>query len=655
MGKASSNLSFPKHGNKRVIIKNVLPAVNCGRYPAKAAIGFPVKFSAAIFTDGSDAVVSILQYRYTGESEWRQIRMSALGNDFWQTHVVPERTGQLEFRIKAWVSEIESWLTAFQKKYDAGIDTEVEEQSGKAILKTLVKLAGKADREALKNLETYYSDKRLAPGFIDAELLTRLSLLAPAGKVSSSEVFLIHVERKKAQFSTWYELFPRSCATEPGRHGNFRDVAALLPGIARAGFDVLYLPPVHPIGKLNRKGKNNCLVADQDDPGSPWAIGNHLGGHKSLHPELGDMDDFRYLVAEAKAHHIELAMDIALQCAPDHPYVKEHPEWFRWRPDGTVQYAENPPKKYEDILPLDFESASWQTLWTEILSIFKFWADEGIRIFRVDNPHTKSMQMWEWLALNLQADYPEVILLAEAFTRPNIMEHLAMSAFSQSYTYFTWRETKQELERYLRELTAEDKQYFFRPNFWPNTPDILPGHLVEGGEHMHVIRLLLAATLSSNYGIYGPVYERGINKPMPAKEEYADNEKYEIKYWVPGEETRIAAVIRQVNHIRHQHTALQETNNISFLPTSNDQIIAYLKSDPIGNDHLLCIVNLDPHHVQNGWVNIPYEQLRQGGTSLQVHDLLQEGSYTWDKDWNYVELDPGNKPAHIFRFSNGHS
>lgn len=650
MAKKSADTTLPTKGNKRVVIRNILPSVDNGTYPAKAVTGFPSRFTAAIFCDGAEKIEARLQYRFTDEKDWQQLPLQHESNDTWAVSLVPERTGMLEFRIRAWVSELDGWADGFRKKKAAGLDMTLEEEVGAGIVKALLSNAGKKDKALAKLAPA--ADKRFDPDEMDEQFFLKLLELAPAEKVSVTAVYRVRIERKKAQFSTWYELFPRSCAPEAGRHGTFRDVTARLPVLAEAGFDVLYLPPIHPIGTKNRKGKNNSLKAEAGDPGSPWAIGNETGGHKALHPELGALSDFQHLVAQAKRHRIELAMDIAFQCAPDHPYVTEHPAWFKWLPDGTVRYAENPPKKYEDILPFDFDSSDWQALWEELLDIFRFWAQQGIRIFRVDNPHTKSLPMWEWLVKNLVEEYPDVILLAEAFTRPHIMEHLAMIGFTQSYTYFTWRETKADLESYMQELTQGEKQFFFRPNFWPNTPDILPPHLVTGGEHAHVIRLLLAATLSSSYGIYGPVFERGVNFPARDKDEYADNEKYEIRHWEPQPESRIWQAIKKINHCRNSYSALQETNNISFLKVSNDKIIAYIKWDSCGNEHLLITINLDPHVTQSGWVNIPYERLIAHYKSpLIVQDLLEEeASYDWNKDWNYVELDPKTRPAHVFRF-----
>ncbi len=637
-------------GLKRVIITEVNPSVAGGKYPAKGTVHSPIVFSAGIFADGHAVLYAKVQVKAPGQKKWQELEMKLMGNDIWEATLVPEAVGMLEFRIQAWMSDIATWEDSFTKLESAGADTSIEQLKGLEILQNLLK--ENPDAKLKREIQTLLSAHE-ATGVkiqdIPSALRQKLKEVAPKDATSTSPTFQIAVQRQKAGFSTWYELFPRSCAPEPGQHGTLKDVIKTLPRISEAGFDVLYLPPIHPIGKTKRKGKNNSLTATTEDPGSPWAIGNEEGGHKSIHKQLGTFTDFKQLMKEAKKHKIEIALDIAFQCSPDHPYVKEHPEWFSWRPDGTVQFAENPPKKYEDILPFDFASPEWASLWQELLSIFTFWIDKGVKIFRVDNPHTKSLRFWEWLTAELWKKDPDVLLLAEAFTRPRVMEHLAMIGFTQSYTYFTWRNTKQELEMYLRELTKGPKRNFFRPNFWPNTPDILPPHLVEGGENAHIIRFLLAATLSSNYGIYGPVFERAVNTSASAKEEYIDNEKYEIKHWPPMADTRIWTVIKQTNRLRNKFSALQQTNNIEFLETTNDQLIAFVKIDQHTREHLIIIINLDPKHEQSGWVAFDQNVSRRlFGDTFQVADQLNQETYTWDNHRNYVVLDPHTKPAHIF-------
>jgi starch synthase (maltosyl-transferring) len=451
-------------------------------------------------------------------------------------------------------------------------------------------------------------------------------------------------------FSTWYEFFPRSAAQEANRHGTFQDCVKLLPRIAEMGFDTIYLPPIHPIGRAFRKGKNNSVTSESGEPGSPWAIGAAEGGHKAILPELGTLDDFRHFVEEAREHGIEVALDFAIQCSPDHPYVKEHPQWFRWRPDGTVQYAENPPKKYQDVLPVNFETEDWKNLWLELKSIVLHWIEQGVYIFRVDNPHTKTFNFWEWLIREVRSQHPQIIFLAEAFTRPRVMEQLGKIGFTQSYTYFTWRNNPQEMREYLTELTQTEMREYYRPNFWPNTPDILPEVLQHGGEPAHIMRVILAATLSSNYGLYGPVYEFGISTPVSGKEEYLDSEKYEIKHWDWGKRTKISEVITLINKIRKVNPALQTTWNIAFGDTDNQQLLCFAKWDSARKNKMLIVANMDPYNTQAGWVKVPLRELQLiEGEQYLVHDLLTEHKYTWQNEWNYVELRPHEMPVHVFR------
>ena len=471
------------------------------------------------------------------------------------------------------------------------------------------------------------------------------------GVLDQADARRVTVDRPRAGFSAWYELFPRSCSPEPGRHGTFADCQKWLPYIAGMGFDVLYLPPIHPVGVTARKGRNNAVQAEEGDPGTPWAIGSLEGGHKDIHPSLGTLADFRSLRDAAGRQGIELALDIAFQCSPDHPYVREHPEWFRRRPDGTVQYAENPPKKYQDIYPLEFEGDDREPLWQELRSVVQFWVDQGVRVFRVDNPHTKPFAFWEWLIGSVKQDHPDLIFLAEAFTRPKVMARLAKLGFTQSYTYFTWRRTKWELIEYITELTRTETTEFFRPNFWPNTPDILMDYLQEGGPAMFRARLVLAATLSSNYGIYGPAFELCVNAPRePGSEEYLDSEKYELKHWNLDDPRSISPLIARVNQIRRSSRALQQSRNVQIQHVDNEQLIAYSRWDEATSDSLLVVVNLDPHHTQDGWVTVDLERAAVPTPERYVvRDLLTDRTYTWSGLRNYVSLDPSVQPAHIFR------
>ncbi|QEC53086.1 alpha-1,4-glucan:maltose-1-phosphate maltosyltransferase [Anseongella ginsenosidimutans] len=640
-------------GRKRVIIANVSPRIEEGEYAAKAIINENVLVSADIFADGHDELAASILVRHAAERKWTEIPMKLIMNDRWEAVFKPGRTGRYQFRLQGWIDHFSTWQKNARKKLDAGLNIETELQAGVAMAGKAAEAASPADKRTLTEWAEKLSVAKTTEGILsqlDRNMRGIMNRYRDKNLLSLyPETLEIDVERQKALFSTWYELFPRSAASEAGKHGTFQDVKKLLPRIARMGFDVLYLPPIHPIGEKKRKGRNNSLEAGPDDPGSPWAIGNRKGGHKAIHPQLGTLKDFRDLVREAGKQGIEIALDIAFQCAPDHPYVTQHPQWFKWRSDGTVQYAENPPKKYEDILPLDFESQDWQGLWEELKSVVEYWIDKGVNIFRVDNPHTKSLRFWEWIIRDVREKHPQVIFLAEAFTRPRVMERLAKAGFTQSYTYFTWRNTKYELEEYMRELTKTDRKFYFRPNFWPNTPDILPPFLSSGGENAHIIRLILAATLSASYGIYGPVYEFCIHTPYPTKEEYADNEKYEIRHWDWDRCTRLGELITRINRIRNTHPALQTTWNIEFAETSNDQIICYGKADPEAGDRLIIAVNLDPFHMQSAHVKIPIAALGiPAGRAYLVKDLISGNSYQWQDEWNYVQLNPQELPAHVF-------
>jgi len=643
------------NGKERVVISGITPRIEGGKYPAKRAIGETLTVTADIFTDGHDEIAASTLIRLKDKEEWLEYPMSFISNDQWQTTIPLDEIGLHEYQVIGWVDHFTSWKKGLVKKYNANQDVSVELQIGADMFGHAQTLANEVETEKLL---TWIQQINTAPDIessisvvLKEEVAYLMRSLREADLITKSdEIYRIEVERKKAAFSSWYELFPRSASSEPGRHGNFQDVKRLLPGIAKMGFDTLYFPPIHPIGEMKRKGKNNSLTPAADDPGSPWAIGNKLGGHKDIHPELGTIQDFEELVAEAKKVNIEVAMDIAYQCAPDHPYVKEHPQWFKWRPDGTVQYAENPPKKYEDILPFNFETEDWANLWSELKSVIDYWIEKGVHIFRIDNPHTKAFAFWEWMIGEVRLKHPEVIFLAEAFTRPRVMEKLAKAGFNQSYSYFTWRNSKWEFEQYLTELTKTDLQYYFRPNFWPNTPDILPHHLVEGGENAHIMRLILAATMSSNYGLYGPVYEYGVNTPHPGKEEYTDNEKYEIKQWDWDRYSRTREIISLVNKLRKDNPALQTTWNIDFTFTDNDQVICYSKTDKNASDSLVIVVNLDAFNTQGAHIRVPLERFGMSyESSYTVKDMLSGEKYHWHGEYNFIQLNPYDMPAHIFK------
>jgi len=645
---------FPTNGKSRTIITNISPVVENGRYHSKTSLNEETLISADIFCDGHDEIGCSVHLKINDARQWKEYPLQFLHNDHWQFSFIPAETGIYQYRIQAWVDHFNTWRKGLLKKFEAGVDLKTDILIGAEYLMNMASKAATKDRELLQKWSEQISSAEdigpLIPFITSDEVNKIVGRNTDKSNAVISPVYTIQAERVKARFSTWYELFPRSASETAGQHGTFKDVKRLLPHIAAMGFDVLYLPPIHPIGQQKRKGKNNALTANEDDAGSPWAVGNATGGHKAIHPQLGTIRDFKALVSDARKNNIDIALDIAFQCAPDHPYVKEHPKWFKWRPDGTVQYAENPPKKYEDILPLNFETDDWKNLWLELKSVIDYWISVGVTIFRVDNPHTKAIPFWEWLIAGVKKENPDVIFLAEAFTRPRIMERLAKIGFTQSYTYFTWRNTKAELEEYLTELTQTDLRYYFRPNFWPNTPDILPPILTEGGENAYIMRLILAATMSSNYGLYGPVYEFGINTPAPGKEEYIDNEKYEIKHWNWTQYTRIKEYIARINRIRKDNPALQTTWNIVFAETQSEQVICYCKADEKSGNTIIVVVNLNPHQTQSTMVKLPFEKIGlKGQDSITLHDLISGDKYTWSSAWNYVELNPYDVPAHIFK------
>jgi starch synthase (maltosyl-transferring) len=649
---------MPKHeGRRRVIIEGVTPEIDGGHFPIKRVCGEQVIIEADAFGDGHDLLHCLLLYRRQGATAWTEVAMEALGNDRWRGSFVVPEIGGYRYTITAWIDRFASWSRDLAKKVEAGQDVAVDLLIGAE----LVEQAGKrASGGAVEQLRAWASmlreEDRGLPERVQLALTDALAAMMRTHADRSlattyDKELRVVVDRERARFSTWYEMFPRSCATESGRHGTFKDCEARLPYVAAMGFDVLYLPPIHPIGTTHRKGRNNAPVAGPDDPGSPWGIGSAAGGHTAVHPELGTLDDFRRFAAKAREHDLEIALDIAFQCSPDHPYVLQHPEWFRQRPDGTVQYAENPPKKYQDIYPLDFETEQWQALWGEMKRVVLFWIEQGVRIFRVDNPHTKPLRFWAWLIDEVKRDYPTVIFLAEAFTRPKVMYNLAKCGFTQSYTYFAWRNTKEELTQYFTTLTQTEVREFFGPNLWPNTPDILTEYLQLGGRPAFMTRLVLAATLGASYGIYGPAFELCENRPRePGSEEYLNSEKYEIKVWDLDKPDSLKEFIARVNRIRRENPALQRNHNLRFHGVSNDQLICYSKHTEDHSNVILVVVNLDPHHTQSGWVELSTESLDLPlDGQYQVHDLLGDGRYLWHGQRNFVELSPDIVPAHIFR------
>jgi starch synthase (maltosyl-transferring) len=624
---------------QRVVIRGVQPELECGRYPIKRVTGESVVVEADIFADGHDAIAAVLRYRHEDDEAWSEVSMDALGNDHWRAEFTVEVLGQYLYTISGWIDAFQTWYKDFLKRIAAGQDVTVDLQIGAALLEAAADRATGDDAGRLR-----HAARDLTPLAVNESLASLASRYPDRTNATQYKELRITVDPIKARFSTWYEMFPRSI-------GTFKDCEGLLPEIAAMGFDVLYFPPIHPIGKSFRKGKNNSPKAQPGEPGSAWGIGSQEGGHKAIHSDLGTLEDFRHLVVAAKQKGIDIALDLAYQTSPDHPYVRQHPEWFRRRPDGRIQYAENPPKKYEDIYPFEFDSTDWRSLWEELKSIVEYWIEQGVRIFRVDNPHTKPFDFWEWMIRDLKKKNPDLILLSEAFTRPKIMYRLAQLGFTQSYTYFTWRNTKRELTEYFTELTQTVVREFFRPNLWPNTPDILHEYLQRGGRPAFMARLVLAATLGSNYGIYGPAYELCEHVPRePGSEEYRNSEKYEIKNRNLHDPASLRPFISRVNEIRKENPALQTNDGLRFHAIDNEQLIAYSKRTIDRKNVVVTVVNLDPAWNQSGFLELPLDELGiDARRPYRVVDLLTGAKFLWQGPRNYVELRPHEMPAHILR------
>jgi starch synthase (maltosyl-transferring) len=646
-------------GRIRVVIENVRPRVENGKYPIKRVLGEPVIVSADVYSDGHDTLSAVALYRGPGDTEWREAPLKPKGNDRWEGRFIVEEIGEYRYTVSGWVDRFKTWRHDLKNRHEGGQELGVHFLIGAELLDETSQAGKKERQRRLAEIIGIFRSGKNEDEKLGLALGEELELLMDAEgerrfKTTYGAEFVVTVERPKALFSSWYERFPRSCSTIEGKHGTLADCIRVLPEIARMGFDVWYLPPIHPIGKTNRKGKNNAPTAGPGDVGSPWAIGSAEGGHKSIHPDLGTMEDLKALLAKGKEHGVDIALDLAFQCSPDHPYVKEHPEWFRWRPDGKVQHAENPPKQYEDIIPLNFECEAWQELWEELKSVVLFWAKQGVRIFRVDNPHTKPFRFWEWLIRECKAEYSDLMFLSEAFTRPKVMYELAKIGFTQSYTYFTWRNTKPEFTEYITHLLNTEVREFFRPNFWPNTPDILPEHLQYGGRSAFVGRLLLAATLSSNYGIYGPAFELCVEEGLPGKEEYLNSEKYQLTRWDWDRAGNLKDLIARVNRIRRENKALQTTWNLRFYEVDNEYLMFYGKATDDLDNIILVVINLDPAHTQSGWVKVPIHDLGlPADQPYLVHELLSDDKYIWHGEKNYVQLDPSVSPAHVFRVRKG--
>jgi starch synthase (maltosyl-transferring) len=675
----------PVPGRLRPVIEDVRPQVDGGRFPAKTSVGELVVVEADVFAEGDDLLWCEVRHQHESERQWSVLPMSPLGNDRWQAAFPVHHLGRYRFAIRAAVDRFATWCRDLLARAAAGQDLALELVVGAELLEAAVGRASDGDAEALRRVASVLRDATsglqspvavdLAGAEHDGTLAGLLQSPALAGLVGryrdleaavTSEPLPVLADPVRARFSTWYEMFPRSTSPDPSRPGTLADVVDRLDYVAGLGIDVLYLPPVHPIGTTNRKGADGATEVAPGDPGSPWAIGSPAGGHTAVDPGLGSLEDLRRLVAAAAERGIDVALDLAFQCSPDHPWVHQHPEWFRHLPDGSIRYAENPPKRYEDIYPLDFETEDWEALWLELLSVVRHWVGQGIRVFRVDNPHTKPFRFWEWLIATVKAEHPEVIFLAEAFTRPKVMYRLAKLGFTQSYTYFAWRSTKWELESYMTELTRSPVADYFRPNFWPNTPDILTEELQQGGTAAFLSRLVLAATLTANYGIYGPAFELQEHEPRHAgSEEYRNSEKYAVRHWDLEAPRSLSAFVARVNRIRHENPALHHDRTLRFHRVDNDQLIAYSKTllveppryldpppahSPRDPNVVLAVVNLDHRFRQSGWVELDLQALGiDPDRPYEVHELLTDSHYQWHGSRNFVILDPEVVPAHVLR------
>ncbi|MGD8278467.1 MAG: alpha-1,4-glucan--maltose-1-phosphate maltosyltransferase [Gemmatimonadota bacterium] len=640
--------------SRRVWVRNLQPSVDDGEFAVKRTVGETVEVSADIFADGHDRVAAVVRWRPASDDEWTEVPMRPAPNDVWTAAFVLRTQEPCHLTVSAWIDRFATWRSALEKKFEAGQDVASELLEGAAMIDATAGRAAPPDRAVLRSTaERLGGDapqaERVERALAD-DLLVLMRRWDPRDRITHADhVQTIEVGRERARFGAWYEMFPRSEGPDPSRSATFAEAESRLPAIAAMGFDVLYLPPIHPIGRTNRKGRNNSLGAGPGDPGSPWAIGGPAGGHKAVHPDLGTLEDFDRFAAHAADVGLEVALDLAFQCSPDHPWVREHPEWFRHRPDGTIKHAENPPKMYEDIYPLDFDCDAWRELWHALKSVVEFWIERGVRVFRVDNPHTKPLRFWGWLIREIKAEHPDVIFLSEAFTRPKVMYTLAKLGFDQSYTYFTWRNTRMELTEYMTELTRTGVRDFFRPNLWANTPDILPEYLQFGNRAAFQSRAVLAATLAASYGIYSG-YELCENQALPGREEYHGSEKYELRHRDWNRPGNISEWIARINRIRRENPALAYDHRLCFHPCDNDEILFYGKSTEDLSNIIMVAVNLDPHHVQDGFVEVPIHELGiDDRDTYQVHDLIGEGRYLWHGARNYVRLDPASAPAQIFR------
>jgi starch synthase (maltosyl-transferring) len=640
---------------KRIVIDYVSPQINGGEFFIKRVVNEIVNVDANVLVDGHDIIAASVLFKHEKAKKWDEARMHEVGNDEWKASFSVEKQGFYSYKVQGWVDYALNWQHGIERKIKDNQHVKSELLEGVLYLKPLLNKVSTAEKDYLSycldcfNDETKYNE---AIKEARSSSLHEIFVKYPEKILANeSKELQVYVDRKKARFSTWYEFFPRSASELKGQHGTFKDCERLLPRVAQMGFDTLYFPPIHPIGEVNRKGKNNTTEAKEGDVGSTWGIGSQYGGHKDIHPQLGSVEDFKDLIKKAKELNVEIAMDYALQAAPDHPWVKSHPDWFKWRPDGTVQYAENPPKKYQDILPIYWESKDYENLWKECLDTMLYWIDCGINVFRIDNPHTKPYYFWNWLITQVKQKYPDVLFLAEAFTRPKVMQQLAKQGYTQSYTYFTWRNSKHEFIEYLTELTKTELSEYMQPNFWPNTPDINPYHLQGANEAKYLQRYALAATLSSSIGIYGPVFEQMIDDAIPGKEEYYMSEKFQICDYDWFKVSKLTLLISKINSVRHQNEALQQTNNIKFCNIENNNLIAFYKWNDNRTNELLIIISLDQYYAQQGSVQLPLHDLGiPAGHRVQVEDLITASSYNWYSEWNYIELHPA-LPFHIFKIN----
>jgi starch synthase (maltosyl-transferring) len=635
-----------------VLIENVQPCVDCGRYPVKREVGDVLTVTADIFREGHDKIAAVVKFRPEDAKDWCEVEMTFVDNDRWSASFPLTQNTRYHYVIEAWPDVFMSWLDEIQKKHADGQEISSELIEGTRILREARTRATGEDARRFDSIIEVVAGVDQAAAVEAVHSVPLLDLMyryrSRADLVRSEPELQVVVDRVRARCAAWYSMFPRSAGTVEGKSATFRDVINQLPRIRDMGFDTLYFTPIHPIGTTNRKGKNNAVKGEPRDPGVPYAIGSPDGGHDAIEPGLGTFDDFHELVSAAESYGIEIALDVAIQASPDHPWATEHPEWFHIRPDGTIKFAENPPKKYQDIYPINFQNEKWRELWQELKRVILFWVDHGVKAFRVDNPHTKPTIFWEWLIAEVQREHPEIIFLSEAFTRPKVMKSLAKAGFTQSYSYFTWRNFKQEMTDYLVELTQGPEREYMRANFFPNTHDILPYILQEGGQPAFITRFTMAATLSSVYGIYSG-FELCENTPVPGREEYLNSEKYEYKVWDWDRPGNISAFIRDVNRIRETHPALQEYDNLEFYDSSHDSVLAYGKRTGDNGDIVVILVNMDPFSVNDTVFTLPLDRFGLDPSyPFRADELLTGNTFMWNGPTHHWRLDPHENPVAIF-------